>query len=279
MYHINYIQMVSLISSSLFRAASTMGKELPEIPQISLAMANEERKKVENKPKGLFQGIKTPEKTASATNFDNMASKTQKVIKMFSDTTPSNLSNNSDIFDEESKNNSKKIDSQSNKKKDMLKTSLSEREEALDKIAKGFVKGPTTTENNDVFGEKQLTASTLNQKNTKVSLDEKEAKLDSLHPNFSLKGQTSTENKISLENLKQQKADKSAEDEDQEIMTNNPINQLLQLIKEKHSVTTSQAAQALNVSKELIDTWAKILSQSSLIRIKYQLMGDTILEG
>lgn len=62
-------------------------------------------------------------------------------------------------------------------------------------------------------------------------------------------------------------------------MTNNPINQLLQLIKEKHSVTTSQAAQALNVSKELIDTWAKILSQSSLIRIKYQLMGDTILEG
>lgn len=96
---------------------------------------------------------------------------------MFSDTTPSNLSNNSDIFDEESKNNSKKIDSQSNKKKDMLKTSLSEREEALDKIAKGFVKGPTTTENNDVFGEKQLTASTLNQKIQKYRWTKKKRSL------------------------------------------------------------------------------------------------------
>ena len=62
-------------------------------------------------------------------------------------------------------------------------------------------------------------------------------------------------------------------------IVNNPLNRLLSIVKERHSITSTQAAQSLNVSKELIEKWARILNQSSLVRIRYQLMGDMILEA
>ena len=59
----------------------------------------------------------------------------------------------------------------------------------------------------------------------------------------------------------------------------NPVSALLSLVKTKGSITISDAAAQLNVNRTLVEKWAKILNQSSLLRIKYQMVGDTIMEA
>lgn len=59
----------------------------------------------------------------------------------------------------------------------------------------------------------------------------------------------------------------------------NPISDLLKLVKSKGSVTLSEAADNLHVSKDLVEKWSRILSQSSLIKIKYQMVGDITMEA
>ncbi len=59
----------------------------------------------------------------------------------------------------------------------------------------------------------------------------------------------------------------------------NPVSALLSLVKIKGSITISDAAAQLNVNRTLVEKWAKILNQSSLLRIKYQMVGDIIMEA
>lgn len=61
-------------------------------------------------------------------------------------------------------------------------------------------------------------------------------------------------------------------------MASNPVSALLALVREKGSLSISDAADALHVDKSLIEKWAKILNQSSLLKIKYQMIGDMVLE-
>ncbi len=68
-------------------------------------------------------------------------------------------------------------------------------------------------------------------------------------------------------------------DKEQEISKNNPISKLLSLVKEKRSIKLGDAARELNVPREVAEIWAKILKESSLINIKYQFVGDIILEA
>ncbi len=59
----------------------------------------------------------------------------------------------------------------------------------------------------------------------------------------------------------------------------NLVSSLLNLVKSKGSITISDAASQLHASRALVERWAKILSQSSLLRIKYQMIGDTVMEA
>ncbi len=59
----------------------------------------------------------------------------------------------------------------------------------------------------------------------------------------------------------------------------NPISKLLNIVKTRHTLTVSEAANELHVDKALIETWAKILNRNSLLKLKYQLIGDMILEA
>ena len=59
----------------------------------------------------------------------------------------------------------------------------------------------------------------------------------------------------------------------------NPISKLLDIVKTRHTLTVSEAANELHVDKALIETWAKILNRNSLLKLKYQLIGDMILEA
>jgi hypothetical protein len=61
-------------------------------------------------------------------------------------------------------------------------------------------------------------------------------------------------------------------------LSDNPISNLLKLVKSKGSLTISDAAAILGVKRSLVEQWAKILNKNSLIRLKYQLVGDTIIE-
>ncbi len=61
--------------------------------------------------------------------------------------------------------------------------------------------------------------------------------------------------------------------------SNNPVSNLLNMVKTKHSITIEEAAEALHVDRSLVETWAKLLNSNALLKIKYQLMGDTILEA
>ncbi len=64
-----------------------------------------------------------------------------------------------------------------------------------------------------------------------------------------------------------------------QVLSNNPVSKLLGVVKTKRSVTISEAAKELGVNKDLIETWAKILNQNNLLKIRYQLVGDMILES
>ena len=61
--------------------------------------------------------------------------------------------------------------------------------------------------------------------------------------------------------------------------TDNPISKLLTLVKARDSITLADASKEMNAPRELVEQWAKILSQNLLIKLKYQLVGDVILEA
>ncbi|MCL5009402.1 MAG: hypothetical protein M1433_00230 [Candidatus Parvarchaeota archaeon] len=72
----------------------------------------------------------------------------------------------------------------------------------------------------------------------------------------------------------------SANSEKETVMaSNNPVSNLLNLVKTKHSITIGEAAATMNVNRTLVETWAKLLNSNALLKIKYQLVGDTILEA
>jgi hypothetical protein len=58
-----------------------------------------------------------------------------------------------------------------------------------------------------------------------------------------------------------------------------PVSALLNLVRAKGSISIGDAAEALHVDRTLVEKWAKILSQSSLLKIKYQLVGDMVMEA
>ncbi len=266
---------VSLINSSLFRAASSLGVELPEVPQINLA--------------------ETKEKTAQSTL-------THKVNQT------ENLSPGKRIplfgIDKKLKQQQESTEKEVVVVHPVLKeTQKTEtvREQKINKIAHELPSGQNYKPG-ELAEEKITVAQSGAKTETKVSMEEKEAKLNQIQsampskinivnkenenviqpleavsPKGELSSQSELQKKIFETTNFGKNVGKGIEDSNE--ILNNPLNKLLLLVKEKHSITTSQAAQSLNVSKDLIERWAKILSQNSLIRVKYQLMGDMILEG
>ena len=268
---------VSLINSSLFRAASTLGVELPEIPQISLAatkekITSETLKQASSAMEKLSEGKKVPlfgvsKKRGTQESEEEKQAILQPVIDI--------------------------------KEKDKNKV---ENEQKINKMANELVKGPNYKPGNIEVEEKPMVAQPAKKQETKISLQERETELNKLQvgkpTNIKVEEKTETENispfeAVSLEKQANPQSElqkkifettnfgklNGGKTEEVDEILNNPLSRLLTLVKEKHSVTSSQAAQALNVSKELVDKWAKILSQNSLIRIRYQLMGDTIFEA
>ncbi|MGC8533117.1 MAG: hypothetical protein ACP5MV_00580 [Candidatus Parvarchaeum sp.] len=264
---------VSLINSSLFRAASTLGVELPDVPKIDLAETKEKVKSSTLTHKVNPTEDLSPGKKISLFGID-------KKLKMQQESTE------------------KEVVAQPVLKE--AKNTAVSREQKINKIAHELPSGPNYKPG-ELSEEKITVAQPGTKTDTKVSIEEKEAKLNKIQSAMPSKNIVSKENENVIQPLEavspagelssqselQKKifettnfgknASKNAEDYNE--ISNNPLNKLLMLIKEKHSITTSQAAQSLNVSKDLIEKWAKILSQNSLIRVKYQLMGDMILEG
>lgn len=265
---------VSLINSSLFRAASSLGVELPEVPQISLAETREKANA------GLV------------TNKVNQADKLSpgKRLSLFG-------------IDKRVKQSKERTEKEAISQPVLKETQKLEtlHEGKTNKIAHELPSGPNYKPGN-LTEEKILVAQPVSKTETKVSMEEKETKLNQIQLAMPSKVNTvnndnnlirpteaiSTASEMSSQSEMQRKIfettnfgripGKGIEGQVDEIL-NNPLNKLLLLVKEKHSVTTSQAAQSLNVTKDLIERWARILSQNSLIRVKYQLMGDMILEG
>ncbi len=270
---------VSLINSSLFRAAYALGVELPEIPQISLAATKES------------SAATTLNKASSA--MEKLS--TGKKIPLFG------ISKTKIPEEGDNEINAHKPNVSENKE---LKTTGSSEE----KIQKMEREMPSAIKYKpqEIEGEvRESVAAVSHQNETKISLDEKESKLNkiqnSMPTKISITGNLEGgDSQISPLEATSPVAEKSPQSELQKSIfettnfgklntaqkgeevneiINNPINKLLALVKEKHNLTISEAAQALNVDKELINKWARILSQSSLIRIKYQFVGDSILEA
>ncbi|MCL4376275.1 hypothetical protein M1558_02175 [Candidatus Parvarchaeota archaeon] len=266
---------VSLINSSLFRAASSLGVELPEIPQISLA---ETREKATVSP--VIQKVNQEEKLSPG-----------KRIPLFG-------------IDKKLQQQQESTDKQNVIHPILKETAKAEsaQEEKINKIAHELTSKPNYKPG-EIEESKVIVAQPEKQAENKVSIEEKEAKLnkiqsamptkvniinkeekknisplEAISPASEMSSQSEMQKKIFETTNFGKTPGKAAEEPPDEIL-NNPLNKLLSLVKEKHSITTSQAAQSLNVSKDLIEKWAKILSQNSLIRVKYQLMGDMILEG
>jgi hypothetical protein len=260
----------SLISSSLFKAATALGAELPEVPQISFIVTQKEVQK--NAPKETGNAIETIPEVKKAPFF--------RLPKKDHEKAPEKHlvgSQNTVNLEQESK------------------LRLAEQhEQKINKIAKELPKELSYKPVNLQSEERGLVAPTSKQSETKISLEEKEAKLNSLQR----QGPVKVENKEKIEtkfegtSLERQYSSQSkpglnttnlgttnGSNEEINEIVNNPLNRLLSIVKERHSITSTQAAQSLNVSKELIEKWARILNQSSLVRIRYQLMGDMILEA
>ncbi|MCL4397096.1 hypothetical protein M1494_02000 [Candidatus Parvarchaeota archaeon] len=266
---------VSLINSSLFRAASSLGVELPEIPQISLA---ETREKANARP--IIQKVNQEEKLSPG-----------KRIPLFG-------------VDKKLQQQQESTEKQRITHPILKESSKVEnaQEDKVNKIAHELTSKPNYKPG-EMEESKVMVAQSEKQSENKVSIEEKEAKLNRIQSAMPTKVNVSNkeeEKKISpmeaishtsemspqsemqkkiFETTNFGKSPEKVIEEESNEISNNPLNKLLSLVKEKHSITTSQAAQSLNVSKDLIEKWAKILSQNSLIRVKYQLMGDMILEG
>lgn len=271
---------VSLINSSLFRAASSLGVELPEIPQISLAAGREP-----NTETALRQASSAMEKlsTGRKTPLFGISRKTVKEREK-EEEEPTGMT-------------AVKLSYKSGK---MV---AEQHEQKVNKMVSEVPAGQAPIQANLEEESRSMVASTSKPQETKVTLEEKEAKLnklqtampskvnvsnkeetqqisplESISPKDGLTPQSELQKKI-FETTNFGKIAGVPKKEEPSEITNNPLNGLLILIKNKHSLTVTQAAQALNVNRELIEKWAKILSQNSLIRIRYQLMGDTILEA
>ena len=266
---------VSLINSSLFKAASSLGVGLPEIPQIKFAELRE-RSIVSSVNKKDNQAEKpSMEKRQSLFGID-------KRIKQPQESTAE-------------QNTAPLILKETTKAESIHK-------EKINKIAPELTSKPNYKPG-EIEEGKIIVAQPEKQVENKVSIEEKEAKLnriqsamptkvnitnkedkknilpiESISPASEMSSQSEMQKKI-FETTNFGKTPGKSVGEQADEISNNPLNQLLSLVKEKHSITTSQAAQSLNVSKDLIERWAKILSQNSLIRLKYQIMGDMILEG
>jgi Mn-dependent DtxR family transcriptional regulator len=53
---------------------------------------------------------------------------------------------------------------------------------------------------------------------------------------------------------------------------------LLELVQKKKKITTGEAAAVLRINRNLIEEWAKILSEHGLIEIDYGIMKTTLRE-
>ena len=265
---------VSLINSSLFRAASSLGVELPEIPQIKLAEIMEKLTASSVNKKGNQVEKSSMEKRLPLFGIDKKLKKSQE--------------------------NTEKVTVSQPALSETQKLKVAH-EEKIDKIIHELPSGPNYKPGDLAEGNAGVIAQSGNKTETNVSMEERENKLnkiqsampskvivkkdddliqpaEAISPASEMNSQSKMQKKIFETTNFGKISGKDEEGQIDEIL-NNPLNKLLSLVKEKHSITTSQAAQSLNVSKDLIEKWAKILSQNSLIRVKYQLMGDMILEG
>lgn len=267
---------VSLINSSLFRAASSLGVELQSVPQIDLARTQEKASEILVNNEINKNGKIQPEKKVS---FFHIERKNKK-----EDTDTENVA----------------IQPKINMVEEKIKLANA-KEQKINKIA-NELPSKINYKPGELKEDKVIVAAAEKPKETKVSIEEKENKLNKIQAAMPTKMNVINEKKevetplvkqeSKAENLSSQselqksvfetinfKNPSAPVEKDSNEIANNPLNKLLLLVKEKHSITASQAAQSLNVSKDLISRWANILSQNSLIRIKYQLMGDIILEG
>ncbi len=114
------------------------------------------------------------------------------------------------------------------------------------------------------------------KKNTEEELNKEEEKLKkveqtALSPPKSLaplKTATSQEQPTLLTNINLEETD-----------SKNPLVNMLKLIKARKSINLSDLAHELGYDKSLVERWAKVLSVSDLIKIKYPLVGEMILEA
>ena len=65
----------------------------------------------------------------------------------------------------------------------------------------------------------------------------------------------------------------------EEAESKNPLVSMLKIIKARNSISLSDLSHELGYDKSLVERWAKVLSVSDLIRIKYPLVGEMILEA
>lgn len=59
----------------------------------------------------------------------------------------------------------------------------------------------------------------------------------------------------------------------------NPIEALMALVKERQSISISEAAKTLNFDASLIETWAKLLNDNNKIKLEYKIIGNPILKA
>ena len=287
---------ISLINSSLFKAAYSLGVQLPEVPQISLSMTNEKTAQPVKQSGSILGRMHlgvTNEKTAQPLkSFDSTREKSSKTRSM-------PLAGVSTDVNIDELGTPSIHHPAMNLRKEEKAENLNDREQKINKVTSQLARAPASNTADSDTDNTNIGANKFRNEEKKVSLEEKENKLNALQggrikvdikqngevieespfEEVSFEKQLSPQSNLQKKIFETTNFGRKNATEETSSISDNPLNRLLRLIKEKHSVTTTQAAQALNVSKDLIERWAKILNQSSLIRIKYQLVGDTILEG
>ena len=66
--------------------------------------------------------------------------------------------------------------------------------------------------------------------------------------------------------------------ENKEVYIITGIDKLLRAVQEKKKLMFSEAAQIFGVSEKLIEDWGNILERNKLIKMRYPLIGEPVLE-
>ncbi|MEA3255516.1 MAG: hypothetical protein U9Q22_06745, partial [Candidatus Altiarchaeota archaeon] len=79
------------------------------------------------------------------------------------------------------------------------------------------------------------------------------------------------------DDLTRLKGEHLKKNESQEIKVKNLVNSLLRLVNERNEIRLGDAAQELNIDKQALDRYSRILEDEEIIGIKHPLVGDPIL--